>query len=323
MNELYKTLYGEEAYLRLIDYIAKNGDTRMDRTKTGTKAVFGTMLKFDLSKGFPIFTTKRVPFKLVASELLWFLRGDTNIRYLLERGNNIWNEWAFKKWVESDEYHGPDMTDFGNRCLVDEEFNKLYEEELKSFCNRILTDDEFSAKYGELGDVYGRQWRSWEDADGNVHDQIAQLLHDIKHNPTSRRLLVNAWNVGRLKTMELPPCHFTFQFFVEGNKLSCKFTMRSVDCFLGLPFNVASYAMLTHMIANECGLEPGELTFEGGDTHVYMNHMKQVALQCSREVRELPTLYINPDKSIFELDMEDFRLDGYKPHPTIKAPIAV
>lgn len=323
MNNLYSEFYGEEAYLKLINYIAKNGDVRVDRTKTGTKAIFGTLLKFDLSKGFPILTTKRVPFKLVLSELLWFLKGDTNIRYLLERGNHIWDEWAFKKWVSSDEYTGPDMTDFGNRCLVDEEFNEVYQKELTDFCNRILTDDEFSEKYGDLGEVYGRQWRAWEDADGNVHDQITQLIHDIKHNPTSRRLLVNAWNVGKLKNMELPPCHFTFQFFVEGNKLSCKFTMRSVDTFLGLPFNIASYASLTHILANECGLEPGELIFEGGDTHVYLNHLEQVELQCSRDVRELPVLTINTNKSIFDLDMEDFTLEGYKPHPSIKAPIAV
>lgn len=324
MNELYKDFYGEEAYLNMLQHILDNGDERMDRTKTGTKAVFGTMLRFDVSKSFPIFTTKRVPFKLVISELLWFLRGDTNIQYLVKRNNHIWNEWAFKKWVESDEYKGPDMTDFGNRCLVDEEFNELYQKELASFLDKIINDDEFAAKYGDLGDVYGRQWRAWDDGEGNVIDQIKEIIHLIKTDPSSRRLIVNAWNVGRLLQMALPPCHYTFQFFVRENKyLDIRFIMRSVDSFLGLPFNIPSYAALLHLIARECGLEVGELVFEGGDTHIYSNHVEQVKEQLSREIREMPQLHITEGKDIFELDVDDFTLVGYNPHPTIKAPIAV
>lgn len=324
MNELYKNFYGEEAYLNMLQHILDNGDERMDRTKTGTKAVFGTMLRFDVSKSFPLLTTKRVPFKLIVSELLWFLRGDTNIQYLVKRNNHIWDEWAFKKWVESDEYKGPDMKDFGNRCLVDEDFNELYQVELESFLDRIVNDDEFAAKYGDLGDVYGRQWRAWDDGEGNEIDQIKELIHLIKTDPTSRRLIVNAWNVGRLFRMALPPCHYTFQFFVRENKyLDIRFIMRSVDTFLGLPFNIASYAILLHLIARECGLEVGEVIFEGGDTHIYSNHVEQVQEQISREIREMPQLQITEGVSIFELDVEDFTLIDYNPHPSIKAPIAV
>ena len=321
----------EQTYLDFLQYILDHGVKKEDRTGTGTISVFGYQMRYDLSKGFPLFTTKRVPFRLVASELLWFIKGDTNIRYLLQHNNNIWNEWAFKKWVESDEYQGPDMTDFGRRCLVDEEFNVLYEKELKDFCNRILEDDEFAEKYGDLGNVYGKQWRRWTDSEGNEIDQLKDVIEQIKNNPDSRRLIVNAWNPedvinagAKGSKSALPPCHVMFQFYVIEGKLSCMLTQRSVDSLLGCPFNVASYALLTHLIAHECGLEVGEFIHSAGDAHIYLNHIEQVKEQLSRELRELPTLKINPEKkSIFDIEMEDLSVEGYNPHPPIKAPIAV
>ena len=321
----------EQTYLDFLQYILDHGVKKEDRTGTGTISVFGYQMRYDLSKGFPLFTTKRVPFRLVASELLWFIKGDTNIRYLLQHNNNIWNEWAFKKWVESDEYQGPDMTDFGRRCLVDEEFNVLYEKELKDFCNRILEDDEFAEKYGDLGNVYGKQWRRWTDSEGNEIDQLKDVIEQIKNNPDSRRLIVNAWNPedvinagAKGSKSALPPCHVMFQFYVIEGKLSCMLTQRSVDSLLGCPFNVASYALLTHLIAHECGLEVGEFIHSAGDAHIYLNHIEQVKEQLSRELRELPTLKINPEKkSIFDIGMEDLTIEGYNPHPPIKAPIAV
>ena len=321
----------EQTYLDFLQYILDHGVKKEDRTGTGTISVFGYQMRYDLSKGFPLFTTKRVPFRLVASELLWFIKGDTNIRYLLQHNNNIWNEWAFKKWVESDEYQGPDMTDFGRRCLVDEEFNVLYEKELKDFCNRILEDDEFAEKYGDLGNVYGKQWRRWTDSEGNEIDQLKDVIEQIKNNPDSRRLIVNAWNPedvinagAKGSKSALPPCHVMFQFYVIEGKLSCMLTQRSVDSLLGCPFNVASYALLTHLIAHECGLEVGEFIHSAGDAHIYLNHIEQVKEQLSRELRELPTLKINPEKkSIFDIEMEDLTIEGYNPHPPIKAPIAV
>ncbi len=321
----------EQTYLDFLQYILDHGVKKEDRTGTGTISVFGYQMRYDLSKGFPLFTTKRVPFRLVASELLWFIKGDTNIRYLLQHNNHIWDEWAFKKWVESDEYEGPDMTDFGRRCLVDEEFNVLYEKELKDFCNRVLEDDEFAEKYGDLGNVYGKQWRRWTDSEGNEIDQLKDVIEQIKNNPDSRRLIVNAWNPedvinagAKGSKSALPPCHVMFQFYVIEGKLSCMLTQRSVDSLLGCPFNVASYALLTHLIAHECGLEVGEFIHSAGDAHIYLNHIEQVKEQLSREPRELPTLKINPEKkSIFDIEMEDLTIEGYNPHPPIKAPIAV
>lgn len=321
----------ERAYLDLLDEILTNGIKKEDRTGTGTLSIFGYQMRFDLSKGFPLLTTKRVPFKLVASELLWFIKGDTNIRYLLENNNHIWDEWAFKKWVESDEYQGPDMTNFGRRCLVDEEFNKLYQAELDSFCERVLHDDDFAAKYGDLGNVYGKQWRNWTTSDGQTIDQLQDVIDQIKNNPDSRRIIVNAWNPedvinagGKGSKAALPPCHVMFQFYVAEGRLSCQLMQRSLDTLLGCPFNIASYALLTHLIAHECGLEAGEFIHSIGDAHIYLNHIEQVKEQLSREPRELPMLRINPAKqSIFEMELEDLTIEGYKPHPTIKAPIAV
>lgn len=321
----------EQTYLDFLQYILNHGVKKEDRTGTGTISVFGYQMRYDLSKGFPLFTTKRVPFKLVASELLWFIKGDTNIRYLLQHNNHIWDEWAFKKWVESDEYQGPEMADFGRRCLVDEEFNILYQKELNDFCNRVLEDDEFAEKYGDLGNVYGKQWRRWTDSEGNEIDQLKDVIEQIKNNPDSRRLIVNAWNPedvinagAKGSKSALPPCHVMFQFYVIENKLSCMLTQRSVDSLLGCPFNVASYALLTHLIAHECGLEVGEFIHSAGDAHIYLNHIEQVKEQLSRELRDLPILKINPEKkSIFDIEMEDLSVEGYNPHPPIKAPIAV
>ncbi|MGC8230412.1 thymidylate synthase [Pseudobacillus badius] len=314
----------EQQYLDLCRYVLKEGIRKDDRTGTGTISVFGCQMRFDLQEGFPLLTTKRVPFRLIVSELLWFLKGDTNLRYLLEHNNHIWDEWGFQKWVESKEYNGPDMTDFGIRSQQDEEFKKLYEEQLAVYQQKVLTDDGFSQKFGDLGNVYGKQWRSWEGADGEVYDQIQYIIDEIKRNPDSRRLLCNAWSASELKNQQLPPCHYAFQFYVAEGKLSCMFNMRSNDVFLGLPFNIASYALLTHLIAHECGLEVGELIYTGADVHIYSNHIEQVEKQLQREPRPLPQVKLNPEvKSVFDFTMEDIELIGYDPHGPIKAPVAV
>lgn len=295
-----------------------------DRTGTGTVSVFGYQMRFDLSKGFPLLTTKRVPFRLVASELLWFMKGDTNIRYLLQNNNNIWNEWAFKSWVESDAYEGPDMTDFGLRSQQDEEFKKQYDEQMDLFKKNVLEDDDFANQYGYLGDVYGKQWRAWKTTAGETIDQLKDVIEMIKKTPDSRRLLVSAWNPEDVPSMALPPCHTLFQFYVADGKLSCQLYQRSGDIFLGIPFNIASYSLLTHLIAHECGLEAGEFVHTIGDAHIYTNHFEQVEKQLAREPRPFPTLKLNPDvKSVFDFEMDDLTLEGYDPHPAIKAPVAV
>lgn len=313
------------AYQQLGHFILNNGVKKEDRTGTGTVSVFGSQVRFDLKKeGFPLLTTKKVAFRLIVSELLWFLKGDTNIRYLLEQRNHIWDEWGFQKWVESDDYQGPDMTNFGLRSQRDETFRALYEQQLAIYQQNVLQDDEFAAKYGDLGNVYGKQWRSWQGADGQTYDQIQYIVDEIKRNPDSRRLLVSAWSASDLHTQALPPCHYAFQFYVVEGKLSCMFSMRSVDYFLGLPYNIASYALLTYLIAHECGLDVGELIFTGADTHIYLNHVEQVNEQLSRAPRTLPTLRLNSEKqSIFDFELEDIELIGYDPHPAIKAPVAV
>ena len=277
-----------------------------------------------MKEGFPLLTTKRVPFRLVASELLWFMKGDTNIRYLLQHNNNIWNEWAFKSWVESDEYTGPDMTDFGLRSQQDEEFKVQYDEQMELFKKNVLEDDEFSNKYGYLGDVYGKQWRAWKTTAGETLDQLKDVIEMIKKTPDSRRLIVSAWNPEDVPSMALPPCHTLFQFYVADGKLSCQLYQRSGDIFLGIPFNIASYSLLTHLIAHECGLEVGEFVHTIGDAHIYTNHFEQVEKQLAREPRPFPKLTLNPDvKSVFDFEMEDLTIEGYDPHPAIKAPVAV
>jgi thymidylate synthase len=314
---------GMEQYLQLCKHILDQGTWKEDRTGTGTKSVFGYQMRFDLQKGFPLLTTKRTHFKLIRSELLWFLKGDTNVKTLIADQNYIWNEWAFEKWVKSEAYTGPDMTNFGIRAAKDEAFNRIYQAEMKQFNERILQDDEFAAQYGDLGPVYGKQWRSWPDQKGGTIDQIEQVIHMIKTNPDSRRLIVSAWNPAEVEHMALPPCHTLFQFYVADGKLSCQLYQRSADVFLGVPFNIASYALLTHLIAKECGLQVGEFVHTLGDAHIYSNHFEQVNEQLGREPRTLPTLWMNEEKSIFDMTIDDIKAEGYTPHPPIKAPIAV
>lgn len=251
-----------------------NGTRKGDRTGTGTISVFGRQLRFNLEEGFPLVTTKKVHMKSIIHELLWFLQGDTNIKYLNDNGVRIWNEWADEN--------------------------------------------------GELGPVYGHQWRSWPTPDGGTIDQISQVVHQLKHNPDSRRILVSAWNVAEVNNMALPPCHTLFQFYVADGKLSCQLYQRSADVFLGVPFNIASYALLTQMMAQVCDLQPGEFIHTFGDTHLYLNHLEQASLQLTREPRTLPVMKLNPAvKSIFDFKYEDFTLEGYDPHPHIKAQVAV
>ena len=314
----------EYEYLNMCRYVLQNGNQKSDRTGTGTLSVFGYQMRFDLQKGFPLFTTKRIPFGLIASELLWFIKGDTNIRYLLQYNNNIWNEWAFKTWVESDEYNGPDMKNFGLRSEQDEEFRQLYQAEMDAFKDRIVKDAAFAKKYGDLGPVYGKQWRAWETTQGEAIDQLKDLIEQIKTNPDSRRLILSSWSPEFTPQMALPPCHTLFQFYVHDGKLSCQLYQRSGDIFLGIPFNIASYALLTHLIAHECGLEVGEFVHTIGDAHIYNNHIEQIKMQLIREPKSFPTIHINKNKqSLFDIEMEDLTIEGYDPHPAIKAPVAV
>jgi len=261
-------------YHDLLRHVLANGTKKEDRTGTGTISVFGYQMRFNLEEGFPLMTTKKVPTKSVIHELLWFLAGDTNIKYLKENGVRIWDEWA---------------------------------------------DEQ-----GNLGPVYGHQWRSWPAADGRHIDQISNVIHDIKTNPDSRRLIVSSWNVGEVGKMALPPCHCFFQFYVADGKLSCQLYQRSADIFLGVPFNIASYALLTLMVAQVCGLKVGDFVHTLGDAHIYSNHMEQVELQLSRDERKLPEMHLNPlVTNLFDFKFEDFELVGYDPHPTIKAAVAV
>lgn len=313
-----------EQYLNLCEHILSQGTKKEDRTGTGTISIFGYQMRFSLAEGFPLVTTKRIPFRLIASELLWFIKGDTNIKYLLEHNNNIWNEWAFKKWIESSDYKGPDMTNFGLRSLEDPLFNEQYTEQMEFFKKQILSDEDFAQKYGELGNVYGKQWRSWKTSQGDTIDQLQEVIDTIKKNPSSRRLIISAWNPEDVPSMALPPCHTMFQFYVLDGKLSCQLYQRSGDVFLGVPFNIASYALLTHLIAHECGLEVGDFIHTLGDAHIYLNHVEQVKTQLKREPKELPTLQLNKEvRSVFDFEMEDILLKGYDPHPAIKAPVAV
>lgn len=263
-----------EQYLQLCEHILKKGVKKQDRTGTGTISVFGYQMRFDLQKGFPLLTTKKMFLKGIIHELLWFLKGDTNIKYLHDHNVHIWDEWA---------------------------------------------DEE-----GNLGPIYGHQWRSWGTKDGKTIDQISRVIEEIKKNPDSRRHIVSAWNVGELDEMALPPCHILFQFYVADGKLSCHLYQRSADVFLGLPFNIASYSLLTMMVAQVCDLEPGEFIHTTGDTHIYLNHIDQIQLQLTREPRPLPVMKLNPEvKNIFDFKYEDFKLEGYDPHPPIKGKVSV
>ncbi|MBQ5710168.1 MAG: thymidylate synthase [Alistipes sp.] len=293
-------------YLDLLRTIRNEGVVRGDRTGTGTKGIFGYQMRFNLADGFPLLTTKKVFLKGVIHELLWFLRGDTNIKYLVENGVHIWDSDAFRYYNELCVKHGVLPVD------------------LDTFLAAAGVESPIEGyKFGDLNHVYGYQWRSWPKASGEVVDQIANVIHTLKTNPTSRRMIVSAWNVADVEDMALPPCHTMFQFFVAEGKLSCQLYQRSADTFLGVPFNIASYALLTMMIAKECGLEPGDFVHTLGDAHLYLNHLEQADEQLAREPRPLPKMLLNPDvKSIFDYKYEDFTLEGYDPHPAIKAPLS-
>lgn len=314
----------EQPYLDLLSKIMNEGHDKEDRTGTGTRSLFGAQMRFDLNDGFPILTTKKIPFGLIKSELLWFLRGDTNVRFLLEHNNHIWDEWAFKNWVESSEYQGPDMTNFGLRSQEDPEFKKIYQEEMEKFDQKVLADQTFAEKYGNLGDVYGAQWRYWQKREGGFIDQIQNVIDQIKKTPYSRRLIVSAWNPEDVPTSALPPCHVLFQFYVNDGRLSLQLYQRSGDMFLGVPFNIASYALLVNLIARETGLKPGEFIHTLGDAHIYKNHFNQVKELLNRSAYDAPMLWLNPDKKLVQdFEMKDIKLINYRHHGTIKAPVAV
>lgn len=318
----------EQQYLDLAQKILDEGSHKGDRTGTGTRSLFGTQMRFNLAEGFPLLTTKKVFFGLIKSELLWFLRGDNNIRFLLEHNNHIWDEWAFKKWIESDKYTGPDMTNFGLRSQTDENFAKIYKEQKDIFVNNILNDDEFKEEFGYIGNVYGKLWRSWETnsltAGDETVDQVARLIDQIKETPNSRRLILTAWNAETTPQAPLPSCHVLSQFYVADGKLSLQMYQRSGDFFLGVPFNIASYSLLLHMVAAQTGYEVGEFIHTIGDTHIYNNHVDQVTEQLSRPMHKLPKLWLNPEvKSLFDYTMDDIKILDYDSEPAIKAPVAV
>ncbi|CAH1856509.1 thymidylate synthase [Convivina intestini] len=316
----------ETVYLDLAQKILTEGTFKEDRTGTGTYSIFGTQMRFNLAEGFPILTTKKVFFGLIKSELLWFLRGDNNIRFLLEHNNHIWDEWAFKKWIESDQYQGPDMTDFGRRAPLDADFNAHYQEQKQIFVDRILNDDAFMEEFGYIGEVYGKLWRNWASVlpDGNSTDQVGRLINEIKNNPNSRRLILSAWNAETTPQAPLPSCHVLSQYYVADGKLSAQLYQRSGDFFLGVPFNIASYSLLIHMIAAQTGYQVGDFVHTIGDTHIYKNHVDQVQEQLQRPQHPLPQLWLNPAvKSIFDYTMDDIKLIDYTSEPAIKAPVAV
>ena len=295
-------------YLDLLRKIKEDGIVKSDRTGTGTRSIFGYQMRFDLSEGFPLLTTKRVFLKGVIHELLWFLAGDTNIKYLVDNGVHIWDNDAYRFYKELCAKHGVEPISM---------------EEFLAAVQQQATSPIEGYAYGNLNHVYGYQWRSWGKPDGTAIDQVKEVINTIKTNPDSRRMIVSAWNVADVEDMALPPCHVLFQFYVADGKLSCQLYQRSADTFLGVPFNIASYALLTMMIAQECGLKAGEFVHTLGDTHLYLNHMKQVDEQLSREPRALPTMRLNPEvKSVFDFRYEDFTLEGYDPYPTIKAPMS-
>ncbi|MCB9033212.1 MAG: thymidylate synthase [Chitinophagales bacterium] len=292
-----------KTYQNFLQHILDNGTKKEDRTGTGTISVFGYQMRFDLNQGFPLLTTKSVHLKSIIHELLWFLAGDTNIQYLCKHGVGIWNDWPYEKYKKSLAFNG---------------------ESMKEFASKIAEDDDFALAFGELGPVYGYQWRHWPDGNGGEIDQIANLVHQLKNNPDSRRHIISAWNVADIEQMTLPPCHSLFQFYVVDGKLSCQLYQRSADAFLGVPFNIASYALLTMMLAQVCDLQLGDFVHSFGDAHIYTNHIEQVNLQLSRTPYDLPQMKINPAvKNIFDFTYDDFTLENYVHHPSIKAVVAV
>ena len=295
-------------YHDLLRRIINEGVVKSDRTGTGTRSVFGHQMRFDLSEGFPLLTTKRVFLKGIIHELLWFLAGDTNIKYLVDNGVHIWDNDAYR-------YYGELCAQKDIAPLSKEEFLVAAQEQSASPIEGYA--------YGDLNHVYGYQWRSWPKEDGGAIDQIRQVIETIKKNPDSRRMIVSAWNVAEVEDMALPPCHVLFQFYVAEQRLSCQLYQRSADTFLGVPFNIASYALLVMMIAQECGLQPGEFVHTLGDTHLYLNHLEQAEEQLSRTPRKLPVMRLNPEvKSVFDFRYEDFTLEEYDPYPAIKAPMS-
>ena len=287
-------------YLDLCRHIMENGEMRMDRTQTGTKSCFGYQMRIDLREGFPLLTTKKVFFKGIALELLWFISGSTNIQPLVKNNVRIWNEWPYEKYKKSKDYQNETIDDF---------------------IEKIRNDDDFAKKYGELGPVYGHQWRNFFGV-----DQLENLIHDLKNDPFSRRHIISAWNPAQIKDMALPPCHAFMQFYVSSDKkyLSCQLYQRSADVFLGVPFNIASYALLTHMIAQVCGYEAKEFIHTFGDVHIYSDHFEQINTQLSREPRKLPKLIMNPDvKSIYDFTYDDFKIVDYDPWPAIRGKVSV
>ena len=298
-------------YLDLLKLVKETGIKKEDRTGTGTISIFGHQMRFNLQDGFPLMTTKKVNLDSIIHELLWFIRGDTNIRYLVQNGVNIWNDWPFQSWLNE--------TGQADKYAM---HSKEWKEMMKTFVETIIRDEGFASQYGDLGPVYGKQWRDFEGV-----DQLEQVIEDIKNSPDSRRLIVSAWNPKDIPVMiksGLPPCHTLFQFYVSNGRLSCQLYQRSADVFLGVPYNIASYALLTLMIAKVSGLEPGEFVHSFGDTHIYLNHLEQVEEQLSRDPHSLPQLKIkNNRSSLFEFEINDFELTEYDPHPFISAPIAV
>lgn len=315
----------EQQYLDLAQKILDEGTLKGDRTGTGTHSLFGTQMRFNLQEGFPLLTTKKVFFGLIKSELLWFLRGDNNIRFLLEHNNHIWDEWAFKNWVSSEEYSGPDMTNFSHRAQEDADFAAAYQAQKAIFVDNILKDDDFMEKFGYIGDVYGKLWRGWETISGeNAIDQVNRLVNQIKATPDSRRLILTAWNAETTPQAPLPSCHVLSQFYVADGKLSLQLYQRSGDFFLGVPFNIASYSLLLHMVAAQTGYEVGDFIHTIGDTHIYNNHIEQITEQLSRPMHHLPKLWLNPEvKSLFDYTMDDIKVLDYESEPAIKAPVAV
>ena len=299
-----------EQYLDLLKEIKSNGTKKDDRTGTGTISIFGHQMRFDLKEGFPLVTTKKVNFNAILHELLWFIKGDTNIEYLVKNNVNIWNEWPFQSWLEK--------TSQSESLIM---HSAEWKEKLTEFIELIKTDSTFSAKYGDLGPVYGKQWRDFEGI-----DQLNQVVEDLKNNPNSRRHIVSAWNPKEIPIMiksGLPPCHTLFQFYVGDGKLSCQLYQRSADVFLGVPYNIASYALLTYMMASVTNLEVGEFVHSLGDTHIYLNHIDQVEEQLLRQPNILPKIKINKKANLFDYVFEDFELQDYKSHAFISAPIAV